>query len=295
MTYKQAVNWADDIKDYTQTRQDAAVEAGRGRRLPQRAPADRQGDRDAGRLGRWRHARGRPEGRPAPREFTDGWQLGKPDLVLTVDGDFTLGAERPRPVPLLRAADQPDRGQVRRRRSRCGRAIRASSITRCNFSTDRQGPRAGEDQRQGRKKRPPTDQDRGPGLLGGDGRRLPRRRGQVRRHRRLGAGPAAALPARGHRLPPAQGRRRRHAGPLPPQRPGREGPHRRSACTSPRSRCEQPYQGADRWPAGHSGRSSAIPAGKRRLQGQGRHRGRPATARCTRSCRTCTCSARRSR
>src|SRR5262249_12361393 len=28
----------------------------------------------------------------APKQFTEGWQLGKPDLVLTPDEDFTVGA-----------------------------------------------------------------------------------------------------------------------------------------------------------------------------------------------------------
>ena len=35
---------------------------------------------------------GDPKNAPAPRRFTDGWQLGQPDLVLTPAGDFHLGA-----------------------------------------------------------------------------------------------------------------------------------------------------------------------------------------------------------
>src|SRR6266436_5066947 len=35
---------------------------------------------------------GDPKGAPPPRHFTDGWQLGEPDLVLQADEDFQLGA-----------------------------------------------------------------------------------------------------------------------------------------------------------------------------------------------------------
>ena len=68
MTYKQAVNWAEDIKEYTASREDAAVEAGRRAGVHQRPADERQGDRDPGRVGGRRLPGGRPEGRPAAGE-----------------------------------------------------------------------------------------------------------------------------------------------------------------------------------------------------------------------------------
>ena len=73
-------------------------------------------DKDLATLAAWVDG-GTPEGdpkdAPPPRQFVEGWQLGKPDLVLTVPEEMTIGASRPRPVPLFRAADEPGRGQVR--------------------------------------------------------------------------------------------------------------------------------------------------------------------------------------
>jgi peroxiredoxin len=91
MTYKQAVNWASDIKDYTQDRRMppwkpvAGVPFHNDRRLT-KAQIDT--------LAKWADG-GTPEGDrkdapPAPK-FTEGWQLGKPDLVLEVAEEFTLG------------------------------------------------------------------------------------------------------------------------------------------------------------------------------------------------------------
>jgi peroxiredoxin/mono/diheme cytochrome c family protein len=91
MTYKQAVNWADDIKSYTQ----------KGLMPPWKAvdgPAfynDRRLAReDIATLAAWVDG-GTPEGdphdAPAPRKFADGWQLGTPDLILSAESDFTLG------------------------------------------------------------------------------------------------------------------------------------------------------------------------------------------------------------
>jgi peroxiredoxin len=92
MTYKQAVNWASDIKDYT-----------KDRRMPPWKPTAgpafhnerKLTDKEIATLAAWVDD-GTPEGNPkdAPkaREFTDGWQLGKPDLVLTMADEFTLDA-----------------------------------------------------------------------------------------------------------------------------------------------------------------------------------------------------------
>src|SRR5262249_54573713 len=91
LTYKQAVNWASDIKEYTQSRQ-----------MPPWKPVEgiafyndrRMSDRDiatlAAGVGGGTPA-GDPKDAPPPREFTDGWQFGKPDLVLTPSDDFVLG------------------------------------------------------------------------------------------------------------------------------------------------------------------------------------------------------------
>jgi peroxiredoxin len=91
ITYRQAVNWAADIKDYTQSRQmppwkpSAGQEFHNDRRL---------GEKEIQTLAAWVDG-GTPEGdakdAPPPRRFTTGWQLGTPDLVLTIDHDFQLG------------------------------------------------------------------------------------------------------------------------------------------------------------------------------------------------------------
>lgn len=91
MTYKQAVNWADDIKDYASSRQmppwkiSAGIAFHNDRRLPEKEIAT---------LAAWVDG-GTPEGNskdaPPPAKFVDGWQLGKPDLILSVNDEFVLG------------------------------------------------------------------------------------------------------------------------------------------------------------------------------------------------------------
>ena len=93
MTYKQAVNWAEDIKEYTASR-----------KMPPWKPSaatfpfhnDRRlSDAEIKTLAAWADG-GAPEGdpkdAPPPARFADGWMLGKPDLVLTAAGDFHLGS-----------------------------------------------------------------------------------------------------------------------------------------------------------------------------------------------------------
>lgn len=92
MSYRQAVNWAADIKEFTHTK-----------RMPPWKPSDGLAFRDERKmtaveiatLAAWVD-NGTPAGdakdAPPPRQFPAGWQLGKPDLVLSVDGDFQLGA-----------------------------------------------------------------------------------------------------------------------------------------------------------------------------------------------------------
>ena len=95
MTYKQAVNWADDIKEYTQER-----------KMPPWKPVEgpafhnerKLSDKDIQTLAAWVDG-GTPEGdakdAPPPRRFVEGWQLGQPDLVLTVPEEMTIGASGP--------------------------------------------------------------------------------------------------------------------------------------------------------------------------------------------------------
>ena len=91
MTYRQAVNWAEDIKQYTQER-----------KMPPWKPIEgapfhsdrRLAGKDIKTLAAWVDGgtpEGNPKDAPLPRKFTEGWQLGKPDLVLTADGDFQVG------------------------------------------------------------------------------------------------------------------------------------------------------------------------------------------------------------
>ncbi len=95
MSYKQAVNWASDIKEYTQERKMPPWK-------PVEGPAfhnDRKlSDRDIVTLSSWVDG-GTPEGdpkqAPSPRKFVEGWQLGEPDLVLTVPEEMTVGASGP--------------------------------------------------------------------------------------------------------------------------------------------------------------------------------------------------------
>jgi peroxiredoxin len=91
MNYKQAVNWAEDVKAFT-----------RDRRMPPWKPRGgkefvgdrRMSEKEIDTISRWVDA-GCPEGDrkdapPAPT-FPDGWVLGKPDLILEPADDFVLG------------------------------------------------------------------------------------------------------------------------------------------------------------------------------------------------------------
>ena len=91
VTYRQAVNWAADIKEYTQNW-----------KMPPWKPVEggpfhgerKLSDRDIATLAAWVDG-GTPEGdrrdAPAPRTFGETWSLGQPDLVLTMSDDFHLG------------------------------------------------------------------------------------------------------------------------------------------------------------------------------------------------------------
>jgi peroxiredoxin len=91
MTYQQAVTWSADIKDYTKSRQ-----------MPPWKPVEsiafhnerKMPDKEIETLAAWVDG-GMPEGdpkdAPKPREFGDGWHFGKPDLILTVPEEMTIG------------------------------------------------------------------------------------------------------------------------------------------------------------------------------------------------------------
>jgi peroxiredoxin len=92
MTYKQAVNWATEIKDFTQSR-----------KMPPWKPVEgvafhnerKLSDKDIATLAAWVDngtPEGSPKDAPPPKQFPDSWYLGKPDLVLTAQEDFQLGA-----------------------------------------------------------------------------------------------------------------------------------------------------------------------------------------------------------
>jgi peroxiredoxin len=91
MTYKQAVNWAADIKEYTQERKMPPWKPVAG---PAFHNERRLSDKDLATLAAWVEEgtpAGDPKEAPQPRQFTDGWQLGQPDLVLTVPEEMTVG------------------------------------------------------------------------------------------------------------------------------------------------------------------------------------------------------------
>ncbi|MCZ2341760.1 MAG: redoxin domain-containing protein [Bacteroidales bacterium] len=92
MTYRQAVNWAEDIRAYTQSREMPPWK-------PVAGPAFQNERRltaaEIHTLSQWVDA-GCPEGDPrlAPPAvvYRDEWKHGTPDLILTPDADFFLGA-----------------------------------------------------------------------------------------------------------------------------------------------------------------------------------------------------------
>ena len=93
-TYKQAVNWASDIKDYTQSRKMPPWKPTEG---PAFHNERKLTDQQIATLAAWVEdgtPEGDPKDAPKPKQFAsaDGWMLGKPDLVLTMKEDFTLDA-----------------------------------------------------------------------------------------------------------------------------------------------------------------------------------------------------------
>jgi mono/diheme cytochrome c family protein len=95
MTYKQAVNWAEDIKEYTHSKKMPPWKPQGG---PSYEGERKLTDAEIKLLAEWVDG-GMPEGdpktAPEPRKFVEGWQLGTPDLILSTDEDFHLGASGP--------------------------------------------------------------------------------------------------------------------------------------------------------------------------------------------------------
>ncbi|VTR99275.1 redoxin domain-containing protein [Tuwongella immobilis] len=91
MTYKQAVNWASDIEDYTHSGKMPPWKPTTG---PAFENERRLSDKELNLISEWVKGgtpAGDPKDAPKPAVFTEGWQLGKPDLVLTVQDDFHVG------------------------------------------------------------------------------------------------------------------------------------------------------------------------------------------------------------
>jgi len=92
LTYRQAVNWADDIKLYTKDRLMPPWKLTEGARFHN----DRRlADKDIATLVNWVDkgcAEGDSKDAPPQKEFPQGWQLGTPDLVLSMPDDFQLAA-----------------------------------------------------------------------------------------------------------------------------------------------------------------------------------------------------------
>jgi len=95
-SYTQAAAWRGDIKRYTQSRQMPPWKAdpGSGDFLDAR----RLSAKEIATLAQWADA-GAPEGDPkdlpVPAHFTDGWPLGKPDMVLQPDRAYHVDADGP--------------------------------------------------------------------------------------------------------------------------------------------------------------------------------------------------------
>jgi peroxiredoxin len=90
-TYKQAFNWADDIKTFTQNRTMPPWKLASGMPFHNER---RLNDGDLKKLAAWVDAdcpAGNPKDAPPPAKFPDGWHLGTPDLVLTLEADMTIG------------------------------------------------------------------------------------------------------------------------------------------------------------------------------------------------------------
>lgn len=91
LTYKQAVNWAADIKAYTQIRQMPPFKIAEGVAF---LNDRRMTDKEIATLAAWVDGgtpAGDPKAAPPERKFVEGWKLGEPDLILRGSDEFVLG------------------------------------------------------------------------------------------------------------------------------------------------------------------------------------------------------------
>jgi hypothetical protein len=161
MTYKEAVNWSADIVHYTSNRDmppwkpTAGVEFKNARSLTLR---------ELDTLAAWVKAgcpEGDPKDAPAPVKFTDGWQLGEPDLVLEVPEDFHVGpAGRDEFRCFVLPTGLTEDKYVVAYEVRPGNAA-VVHHTLNYFDTTGNGRRLQE--KEARRKKKPDEQDRGPG------------------------------------------------------------------------------------------------------------------------------------
>jgi peroxiredoxin len=94
-TYKQAVNWADDIKEYTTAHRMPPWKPVEG---PEFLGERKLSDAEIKTLTSWVDGgtpQGDPKDAPPPKQFPEGWQLGTPDLVLQPSDDFYIGPSGP--------------------------------------------------------------------------------------------------------------------------------------------------------------------------------------------------------
>ncbi len=294
MTYRQAVNWASDIKEYTHDRKMPPWKPVAGLSFHNERKLS---DKELATLATWADndtPEGNPKDGPPPRTYTDGWQLGKPDLVLTVPEDMTVG---PSGKDVFRCFVLPtgltEDKEVVAVEVRPGNK-RIVHHTLNFFDTTGQARELAQKEKDRTKK--PGEQDHGPGYSVSMGIGITFTAGVPGKFGGLGGwapGPVGrAFPAGRLRLSAAEGLRRRPPGALPPQRPGREGPHHDRPVLREGQQGDQAVQGR-RHPRPVR---LMIPAGEQNYRVQGfRSPRRWRTSCSTPSCRTCTCWARRSR
>ncbi len=95
MTYRQAVNWADDIKTYTQNGYMPPWKATSGMKFHDERKMTKK---EIATLAKWvdtKTPEGDPKDAPPPAKFPQGWQLGNPDMVLEMGKDWQLGPNGP--------------------------------------------------------------------------------------------------------------------------------------------------------------------------------------------------------
>ncbi|MGF1577803.1 MAG: redoxin domain-containing protein [Gemmataceae bacterium] len=95
MTYRQAVNWAADIKTFTQNRYMPPWKATSGMKFHDERKMPKK---EIALLAKWVDTgtpEGNPKDAPPPVEFPKGWQLGDPDMVMQMPSAWQLGPDGP--------------------------------------------------------------------------------------------------------------------------------------------------------------------------------------------------------